>query len=131
MRYKPQSPLEADNTVRYRFGLPVRKMARTIPYGYIEADNGWLEPDEKVFNAVQQAWQYLKENCSQRATLNWLQTETGIPLNLSAFQKIMQSRPPFKCCWKKSREERQKLYEELTSGKAITSITEDESESNS
>jgi hypothetical protein len=126
MRETPLSPVEMDNSLRYRFGLPVRKRARTTPFGYIDLGNGWLEPKEDVFVALCKSIQYLEENCSQRATLDWLQTEAKESLNLSAFQKIVRIRPPFKSCWNKSRGERQKMYDEITSGQKISSFAETE-----
>lgn len=113
MRELPYNPVEMDNILRYRFGLPVRKRARTIPYGYKDRGDGWLEPDEGVYAALQQARAYL-EDCSQRNVLEWLQAKTGIPINLSAFQKLMRTRLPFKEADRKTRAEREQLYHALT-----------------
>jgi len=113
MRQLPYHPVEMDNILRYRFGLPVRKRARTIPFGYTDRGDGWLEPDENVYAALQKARTFLAD-CSQRNVLEWLQADTGLPLNLSAFQKLIRTRLPFKEAAHKTREEREKLYHALT-----------------
>ena len=57
--------------------IRIKKRARTIPFGFKQADNPeYLEPIKEELDALNQAREYSK-TCSLRETASWLHRKTG------------------------------------------------------
>ena len=57
--------------------IKIKKRARTIPFGFKQADNPeYLEPIKEELDALNQAREYSK-TCSLRETAQWLHRKTG------------------------------------------------------
>ncbi len=57
--------------------IKIKKRARTIPFGFKQADNPeYLEPIKEELDALNQAREYSK-TCSLRETASWLHRKTG------------------------------------------------------
>lgn len=71
--------------------LPIPKMARTIPFGYVEDpdDSNILRPIKSELDALEKAKKYLGQY-SYREISNWLSTQTGRYISHVGLRKRVQ-----------------------------------------
>ena len=71
--------------------LPIRKMARTIPFGYVEDpdDSNILRPIKSELDALEKAKKYLGQY-SYREISNWLSKQTGRYISHVGLRKRVQ-----------------------------------------
>ena len=71
--------------------LPIPKMARTIPFGYVEDpdDSTILRPIKNELDALEKAKKYLRQY-SYREIANWLSKQTGRYISHVGLRKRVQ-----------------------------------------
>lgn len=86
---------EQDRKKRLQLGLPLRKIRKQIPWGYVTDPNDptILLPIEKAFLCLIRAADFLKEH-SYADVSNWLKS-CGFPISHNGLFKLMHQRPPF------------------------------------
>src|SRR5210317_2197146 len=72
--------------------LPIPRIARTIPFGYIEdpEDNSMLLPVPRELRALEKAKEYLKQY-SYREVANWLTKQTDRSISHMGLKKRIDS----------------------------------------
>ncbi len=71
--------------------LPIPKISRTIPFGYVEdpEDSNILRPIKSELDALEKAKKYLKQY-SYREVSNWLSSQTGRYISHVGLRKRVQ-----------------------------------------
>lgn len=80
------------NVIQDEDFLPIPRIARTIPFGYIEdpEDNSMLLPVPRELRALEKAKEYLKQY-SYREVANWLTKQTDRSISHMGLKKRIDS----------------------------------------
>jgi hypothetical protein len=83
---------QPDNVIADEDFLPIPRIARTIPFGYIEdeEDNEQLLPVPRELRALEKAKEYLQQY-GYREVSNWLATQTGRSISHTGLKKRIES----------------------------------------
>jgi hypothetical protein len=83
---------QPENVTRDEDYLPIPKIARTIPFGYIEdpEDKDMLLPVPRELRALEKAKEHLQQY-SYREVANWLVKQTGRDISHAGLKKRVES----------------------------------------
>lgn len=83
---------QPENITRDEDYLPIPKIARTIPFGYIEdpEDKDMLLPVPRELRALEKAKEHLQQY-SYREVANWLVKQTGRDISHAGLKKRIES----------------------------------------
>ena len=83
---------QPENVTRDEDYLPIPKIARTIPFGYIEdpEDKDMLLPVPRELRALEKAKEHLQQY-SYREVANWLVKQTGRDISHAGLKKRIES----------------------------------------
>ena len=75
-----------DSKKKAMLNARVRRTSSVIPFGYVEGEQGWLEPVPEELEALVEAEKYA-QTCSYREVSSWVERKTGRYISARGLQK--------------------------------------------